>query len=773
MGIDTAFAALGRTVVRLRYLIVVAWVAITIACVIAFPSLDSVIHDTAESAFLPASAPSMSAAHLATPFQNAQYASATIVAAHSNGPLTSADQTVIDQVEGLVRALPHVKTVNDLSISPDGAMRQIAIQADVPPDGTGAGQSLVSTIRKTFRQVDAPSGLALHLTGPLAIAVDTQNAAQTSESAIQNLSFLLVIVLLLVAFRALLAPLLTLLPAVLVLVLSGPVLAGAVTRLHVPASSFTYGILTVVILGAGADYGLFLTFRVREELRRGLAPKAAVVRAMQTVGETITFSALTVIAALLTMGIAQFGIYQSFGPAIAIGIALMLLAGLTLLPALLAIFGRAVFWPSSTAKREQVSAGLWGRFSWRLVQRPALTLALGVLLFAGLALGQVGASLGGFSGDQTTGPAGADSTKGMAIISAHDPSANQNPAAIVLRFSQPVWSQPDRLATAEQELMKIASIQTLLGPLNPDGTPLTVDQLSQLHSQLGAPQVLPATPPTGSSVSPQEYNTYRASGQYISADGRVVQFVAILKDSSTSTAAINAIPALRTAVARAAARAAASQSGVVSANAFAYDVTQYSQSDLRLILPIVTVLIALLLALVLRSLIAPLYLVASVALSFLSTWGLVALIFVHLGKTDGVQYILPFVLFVFLMALGADYNILVLRRIREEAERRPLREAVHEAIIRTGGTVTAAGTILAGTFSVIAITAQGNADRQLGFGLAAGILMDTFLVRTLLVPTLAVLLGRWNWWPSSLFRNTITPVASKAPAGRAVSQIAP
>ncbi len=142
------------------------------------------------------------------------------------------------------------------------------------------------------------------------------------------------------------------------------------TRLGVQPAEITQLILIVLVLGAGTDYGLFLTFRVREELRRGLAPKEAVVRAVQTVGETITFSALTVIAALLTLVIAQFGIYQSLGPALAIGIALMLLAGLTLLPALLAIFGRAVFWPTSTQKREHVAAGLWGRLTGRLMQRP-------------------------------------------------------------------------------------------------------------------------------------------------------------------------------------------------------------------------------------------------------------------------------------------------------------------------------------------------------------------------------------------------------------------
>ncbi len=184
------------------------------------------------------------------------------------------------------------------------------------------------------------------------------------------------------------------------------------------------------------------------------------------------------------------------------------------------------------------------------------------------------------------------------------------------------------------------------------------------------------------------------------------------------------------------------------------------------IIPIVALLIALLLALVLRSLIAPLYLVASVALSFLAAWGLVAIIFVHLGESNGVEFILPFILFVFLMALGSDYNILVMRRIREEAQNRPLREAVREAIARTGGTVTAAGIILAGTFAVLAVTSTGDQIRQLGFGVAAGIMMDTFLIRTLLIPALVVLLGRWNWWPSRLFFQAQPGRRARAQRGR-------
>ena len=183
--------------------------------------------------------------------------------------------------------------------------------------------------------------------------------------------------LLLLAFRALLAPLVTLIPAAFVLVLSGPVIAES-TKLGIPVSSITELLLIVLILGAGTDYGVFLVFRVREELRRGLTPHEAVIRSVSRVGESITFSAFTVIAALVSLVLAEFAFYQSLGPALAIGIALMLVAGLTLLPALLAIFGRAVFWPSGTSARSRERPGLWDRIGVIATRRPGVTLAAGL-----------------------------------------------------------------------------------------------------------------------------------------------------------------------------------------------------------------------------------------------------------------------------------------------------------------------------------------------------------------------------------------------------------
>lgn len=216
---------------------------------------------------------------------------------------------------------------------------------------------------------------------------------------------------------------------------------------------------------------------------------------------------------------------------------------------------------------------------------------------------------------------------------------------------------------------------------------------------------------------------------------------------------MQAIPTVRAELREAARSSGATDSGVAGQAAAAADVSSVSGQDVVRIVPVVLAVLAVLLAIGLRSLVAPVYLVASVAVSYLGALGLSVLIFVVIGGGLGVNFALPFFLFVFVMALGEDYNLLVTRRIREEAAGAPPATAVRSAISMTGSTVTAAGLVLASTFGVLAVATSGQV-RQIGTGLALGVLLDTFVVRTLLVPAVAILLGRVNWWPSSLARRT-------------------
>jgi RND superfamily putative drug exporter len=243
------------------------------------------------------------------------------------------------------------------------------------------------------------------------------------------------------------------------------------------------------------------------------------------------------------------------------------------------------------------------------------------------------------------------------------------------------------------------------------------------------------------------YQAYRATAQFISTDGRTVQFYAQpAAGPAGSRAAIAAVPALRATLAA----AGAYGSGIAGPDAVAYDIDHISTSDLRGVVPVVLVAIAILLAVLLRSLIAPLYLIGTVGLSYLAALGFAMIVFVHLGGAEGIIFIIPILLFIFAMALGEDYNILLMSRVREEAHEHPLPDALTRALGSTGGTITAAGLILGGTFTVLAIAGNNEQARQLGVTIAFAVFLDTFFVRTLLVPSVAALLGRWNWWPSTL-----------------------
>ena len=228
-----------------------------------------------------------------------------------------------------------------------------------------------------------------------------------------------------------------------------------------------------------------------------------------------------------------------------------------------------------------------------------------------------------------------------------------------------------------------------------------------------------------------------------------------------TTEAMNATPSLRAATTAVGKSIGASDSALGGEAPALYDISSISNSDLKHIIPYAIIAIGILLALVLRSLVAPVYLIISVGISYLAALGLSVLIFVKIGNSGGLVFFMPFLMFIFLLALGEDYNILMMTRIREEARNLPLRDAVTRALGATGSTITSAGLVLAGTFIVLTVVAGsgsgGDQIRDIGLGLALGILMDTFLVRTLLVPSTVVLLGRWNWWPSRMSRLDAQP----------------
>ncbi len=761
-SVGTFFAAIGRFAVRFRWAIVLAWVAGALAAMVLLPSLSSVTQSD-NASFLPASAPSERAQQLASPLQAASLTAVTVVVARPGGPLTGADASAITRLAGALARVGRVVSVRDAGESADGQAEQLTVLAALAQGGglaTTQQASLVAGVRSVILAAALPGGLEAHTAGSVATRVDNNATSGKTGGQVEYFSIAFVIALLIAVFRSALAPLIAVVPAVVVVLVAERLTAEAALG-GLSVSQIASLLLIVLVLGAGTDYALFLMFRVREEMRGGLECREAIVRSVARVGETITFSAGILIAALLSLATATFSLYSGLAAPLAIAIALMLLAGLTLLPALLAIFGPAAFWPSSV-RPGAGRTGWWGAACARIVRRPALTLVAGLVVFGALAVASAGYVAAGFGG-AVTAPSGTDSALGNALLARHFPQAATNPTIIVMRLPRPAWAPAEAaaVAAAERQLTGDPQFTAVSGPLDANGTALSAAQYAMLHAAYGPPRAL------GSAVTAAvpraeraAYQSYRASGVYVSADGYTISFATSLAAGSPiTTAASEAVPAVRADASRAARVAAASAYGVTGQAAFTYDVGQLSDSDLRTVIPIAIAVIAVLLALVMRSLIAPLYLIVSVVLSYFSALGLTVLVFIKAAGQPGLTFILPFLLFMFLLALGEDYNILVMTRIREECHHLPLREAVGKALSVTGTTVSSAGLVLAGTFGVLAVVGSGSAGAQnvrtivdVGVGLALGVLMDTFGVRTLLVPSAAVLIGRWNWWPSGLAR---------------------
>ena len=757
------FAALGRFVVRFRWVILVVWLVGAPLAAKHMPSLSSVAKND-NSAFLPASAPSERAATLATPFQPKSKGTALLVAVRADGPLTGADERAIAAAATAVAGVHVVQAVRDEGTSADGHAQKVALLLDLPPFGGGdQATNAIDAIRHAMARTATPPGLALHLAGAIPTFVDEQKATGHMQGVTQELAIVFIIALLLVVFRAALAPLVTLFPAALALVLAGPLIAEA-THIGVQVSSLLQLLLVVIVLGAGTDYGLFLIFRMREELRAGRDPKDAVVVSVTGVGESITFSGITVIAALASLLLASFGLYRGLGPGLAIGIAVVLVANLTLLPALLALIGRAVFWPfipkpgptapqhlgcgrhpgggSSAADARHRHGGVRGPRPGRLRLLPG----------------------------RLRGAHGERHQRLGAGVRLRSPPTSPPPSPIPPTWffasptrrgsSWPSWPGPRRPSWPP------ASSAPWPVELDPDGRggAFTLAQLSDLYRALGPPQSLPATGPPNSTVPPRIYGAYRATAQFVSADGRTLLYDTSLAAGAPETAtALNAIPAVRGAVASVATRIGALDNGVAGEAPSLNDVASVSAHDLAKILPIVMIVLALLLALMLRSLVAPLYLVLSVALSYLAALGLAVLAFVIVGGQAGHQ--LRAALLHGHLHHGVGRG---LQHPRHEPDqgRGPLPAAAR------GGAQGRAGhrhhrhlgRPHPGRDLRRAHGGGSTQVKEIGLGLAVGVLLDTFLVRTLLVPSTVVLIGRWNWWPSKLGHAEVAAVVEESPA---------
>ncbi|HEV2660892.1 MAG TPA: MMPL family transporter, partial [Ktedonobacteraceae bacterium] len=662
-------------------------------------------------------------------------------------------------------------------ISPDGTtMTMIAALNGSASDPSTLNN--VQRIRHYLQKVTAQSPLQAYLTGPAGIVADLTGVFSSVDVALLLSTIGLVFVLLIVLYRSPLLALLPLLAVGIALQVVNALLGFGARAGMFSVSQMSGQIATVLLFGAGTDYSIFIASRFREELQQTQDKHSAMQATMRAVGEAIASSAATVILALLTLLFAALGLYTSLGPTLALAIIVMLLAGLTLVPALIVWLGRAAFWPfvprfqpeqSGAISAQAISLrGFWGRLGqWTVRHRVVAVLGSTILLVV-LALGNIGSqpSFNLLAAVRVPTDAG----RGFALLQQHFPAGTLAPTTVLIQLhgaTPDAYQHLVQLDAVTVALQHVPGIVTVMGPTRPDGNTPTVDAATLQASIAALPTDLrsairtgntlpPCTGPSCPPRTPQFFaalGAYAASVQDISPDNSTLQLSVILKDDPYSLAAIDRVPSLRSALMHALVANGLGPDAATSASfhlagqtALQADTLAYNQRDTLLIVPTVLVLVLLVLALLLRSLIAPLYLLGAVTLNFLAAIGVCSFFFQRIQGQDGFNYAIPLYTFIFLVALGADYTIFLMSRVREEAQRRGLEQGVPFAVSRTGGVITSAGLILAGTFLVLA-TLPLTILYQLGVCVAVGILMDTFIVRGLLVPGLVVLLGRWNWWP--------------------------
>ncbi|MEU1278900.1 MMPL family transporter [Streptomyces sp. NPDC005805] len=556
----------------------------------------------------------------------------------------------------------------------------------------------VEQIRDTAA-ANAPPGLEVVVGGPAGSLTDQVAVFDTLDATLMIATGLVVAVLLLVTYRS---PVLWLFP--LLAVGFAAVLTQAATWLlaryaGLPVDPQSAGVLMVLVFGVGTDYALLLIARYREELHRHADRHRAMRIALVRSGPAVLASAGTIAVGLACLALADINSSRSLGLVGAIGVVCAFLAMVTVLPALLVLAGRWVFWPFvprvGTPVRRSVT--VWSRIGAAVARRPRWSWLMSAGVTGVLALSAVGIDMG--LGQAEMFRQKPESVVAQERISAHYPSGVSDPATVV--------TAADR---ADEVRGALAGVEGVARVDTGDRT----------------------------------------------ADGRLATLRVVLDDAPDSAAARDTVDRLRTA----AHAVGGAEALVGGTTAQALDTRRAADRDLRTVIPVVLLVVLLVLVWLLRAVVAPVLLLATVVLSYVAALGASHLLFEHVLGFAGVDWSIPLMGFVFLVALGIDYNIFLMHRVREEARRLGLVRGVLEGLTSTGGVITSAGVVLAATFAVFAGLPLVTLA-QLGVLVGIGVLLDTFLVRTVLVPALALDLGRRFWWPGRLFR---TPVPASASA---------
>lgn len=691
------FAALGRFATRFRWFIVLFWFAAAMLCSMLAPALQSTSDN---SEFLPKHYESIKALQVQQDeFPGQGNPAAILVFTRADGgKLQATDSAKVALIVDAINPKLDKKVFNGAAVQPPSENKRVQLGVVGLKDKANAFDDAAIDAAKKLRQDLKPlvkdTGLKVQTTGSAPQQQDSQESGDKTLLIVGIVTVVLIVTLLALIFRSVLVCLLPLLVVGLFMI---PVASGLIgwanEAFNLKADSSVEQILVVVLFGIGTDYMLFLLFRHREQLRTGADVRSSVEHAMERAGEAIASAGGAVIVAFLALVLSSLSIFKSIGPALAIAVAVTLLAALTLAPALLTIFGKKLFWPSRNWAQEP-EAARFGALGASLGRHPGR-----YALASGGVLALLGVFAIGFNPTfdfNSSLPKGAESTEALNTLRSSLPAGATDPTNVMLSAPQ--------------------------GGL--DKSTLD-DYQAKLAEAPGVAQVAP--------------------GQ-IAPNGKAAGFVVVLKDDPGSDEATSNV--------RGPIRDIAHESAPPGTTAYVggttsvfVDMDAAMIRDYKVVFSVAAGLIMLILALLLRSLVAPLYLMASVGLGFAATLGATVLIIQHLKGDPGLIFLLPIYIYLFVVALGTDYNILMIARLREEARSgKGSRVAAAEALKHAGPTIAAAGVILAGTFASLML--GGNSlIVSMGFALSFGIFVAAFVMAMFFTPALTALIGHKAWWP--------------------------
>jgi RND superfamily putative drug exporter len=645
---------------------------------------------------------------------------------HRDGGLTSEDKAAISKA---FTAIQGVDGVDEVAMTPaefsaDGTSASIFAPLIGKESGKSKDGAQLSDTEKKILAVaraNQPAGLAIHSAGPGGLLVAFVDSFKGIDGALILAALAVVILILLFVYRSPVLWIFPLFSAVIALGMASIIVYYLAKSSTITLTGQSQSILSVLVLGAGTDYALLLVSRYREELHEYPNRFDAMIKAWRESAPAIVASGATVIIGLLCLSFSELNSNKSLGPVAAIGIACTLLVMMTFLPVFLVVMGRWVFWPRKPKVDHAVDLathGLWGRIAQTVGRRhrQAWIGATLVLLICLLGIGSLKTNGLTITDSFTNTP---DAIVGQKLYQAQFDKGAGAPAVITTNVS-----------AVDQVIATVSKVEGV--STKPGSVCVQIDYAK-----------LAANPPQSAGGAPQ-VGCPPASLQVAPIDGRTV-VNAVLADSYDSQAAYDTVKRLRATV-HAIPDATAKVGGSSAANV---DVQNASVHDRNLIIPIVLVVILVVLGLLLRALIAPVLLIATVVLSFTATLGVCGIVFKHLFHFAGADQSFPLFAFVFLVALGIDYNIFLMTRAREETLQFGTREGVLRGLAVTGGVITSAGVVLAATFAVLGVLPLVFIA-EIGFAVAFGVLLDTIVVRSVLVPALSHDIGKKIWWPSKL-----------------------